>query len=167
MTEPTWQVLPLAAEHTYSLADCHISCWREAYRDLVPAEFLEAFDIERRATQWERNRVRRPGRTWVAVADGVVIGFASGGPSTDDPPITPIELNALYVRSPWYGTGVAHELLRAALDPEIPCSLWVFQENPRAQAFYRKNGFELDGTHKVETFSPAMMVRMVRATRIG
>ncbi|MGV9840189.1 hypothetical protein ACWDUL_39155, partial [Nocardia niigatensis] len=41
-------------------------------------------------------------------------------------------------------------------------ALWVFEENPRAQAFYKKYGFELDGERRVEAFTPAMQVRMVR-----
>ncbi|WP_433657078.1 N-acetyltransferase family protein [Nocardia sp. CA-128927] len=163
MTEPDWRIAPLAAEHTHSLAECHIACWREAYRDLVPTHVLDAFDVERRAEQWERNRVKYPGRTWVALVGAQVIGFSSAGETVDDPPIPAHQLNALYVRSPWYGTGVAQDLLRAALDPTATYSLWVFEQNPRALAFYRKHGFEPDGTSRVEAFSPSIEVRMVRA----
>jgi 2-(1,2-epoxy-1,2-dihydrophenyl)acetyl-CoA isomerase len=69
----------------------------------------------------------------------------------------------MYVRAAWYGTGVAGDLIRTALDPTTPCSLWVFEENPRAQTFYRRHGFELDGTRRTEAFTPAMEVRMVRS----
>ncbi|WP_405166011.1 GNAT family N-acetyltransferase [Nocardia sp. NBC_01499] len=162
MTEPDWRIAALAAEHTHSLAECHIACWREAYRDLVPAHVLDAFDVERRAKQWERNRVKYPGRTWVALVGTQVIGFASAGETLDEPPVPPLQLQAMYVRSPWYGTGVADDLLRAALDPSATYSLWVFEQNPRALAFYRKHGFELDGTSRVEAFSPSIEVRMVR-----
>ncbi|WP_330229317.1 GNAT family N-acetyltransferase [Nocardia sp. NBC_00508] len=162
MTEHPWRILPLAAEHTRSLAECHIACWREAYRDLVPAHVLDAFDTERRAQQWERDRVRHPGRTQVAMVDDVVIGFASAGRSRDPQPVTPFELHALYVRMPWHGSGVADDLIRAALDPAAACSLWVFERNPRAQAFYRRHGFVLDGARKVEAFTSAIEVRMVR-----
>ncbi|WP_327120041.1 GNAT family N-acetyltransferase [Nocardia sp. NBC_01730] len=162
MTEPLWRVLPLTAEHTHSLAECHIACWREAHRDLVPAHVLDAFDVERRAEQWERNRVRYPGHTHVAVVDDTVIGFASAGPPRDAQAVTPLELHALYVRSAWYGTGVADDLIRIALDPATPCSLWVFEQNPRAQAFYRRHGFAFDGTRRAEPLTSAIEVRMVR-----
>lgn len=160
-----WQVVPLGAEHTHSLAECHIACWREAYADLIPKHVLDAFDIDRRAEQWESRRVKYPGRTVVAVAEGTVIGFGSGGPPLDESPVAPREINAMYVRSTWYGTGVAHDLMRAVLIPDVDTSLWVFDENPRAQAFYRKYGFELDGARRVEAFTPALEVRMVRRTR--
>lgn len=41
----------------------------------------------------------------------------------------------------------------------------VFQDNPRAQAFYARNGFALDGTHKVmnQEWHSLPEVRMVRA----
>ncbi|PXX64126.1 acetyltransferase (GNAT) family protein [Nocardia tenerifensis] len=162
MTEADRRIAPLAAEHTRALAECHIACWREAYVDLVPAHVLDAFDIDRRAEQWERNRVKYPGRTWVALAGAEVIGFAGAGETLDDPPEPAHQLYALYVRSPWYGTGLADELLHAALDPAAAYSLWVFERNPRALAFYRRHGFELDGTSRVEAFSPSIEVRMVR-----
>ncbi|WP_084497736.1 GNAT family N-acetyltransferase [Nocardia amamiensis] len=164
MTAHPWRIFPLAAAHTHSLAECHIACWREAYRDLVPAHVLDAFDVDRRAAQWERDRVRHPGRTYVAIVDDAVIGFASAGPSRDAHAVAPLELHALYVRTPWHGSGVADDLIRAALDPAAACSLWVFEQNPRAQAFYRRHGFVLDGTRKVEAFTSAIEVRMVRRT---
>ncbi|MCP9623776.1 GNAT family N-acetyltransferase [Nocardia otitidiscaviarum] len=157
-----WQVLPLGAEHVHSLAECHIACWREAYANLVPAQVLDAFDVDRRAEQLEKQRLRYPGRTVVAVAGDAVIGFGSGGPSLDDAAPTPHEINAMYVRAAWYGTGLAHDLMRAVLAPDVDTSLWVFKENPRARAFYRKYGFALDGGRRVEAFSPALEVRMVR-----
>lgn len=161
MPQPAWHIAPLAAEYVRGLAECHIVCWREAYRGLVPDHVLDAFEVERRAEQWERSRVRHQGRTYVALVADEVIGFASAGPSRDESPVTPNELDALYVRAAWYGTGVAHDLVRATVAPDIPCSLWVFEQNPRAKAFYRKHGFELDGASRIEAFTPVVEVRMV------
>ena len=174
----TWRIVPLGAEHTRALAECHIACWREAYRGLVPDHVLDAFDIDHRARQWERIRAQDPEPVFVALDGETVIGFAGAGPSRDDPPVADRELRALYVRAAWYGTGLADDLMRAAIPgitrsarerPEpgtIPPahSLWVFEENPRAQAFYRAYGFELDGTRRAERFSPTVEVRMIRRT---
>ncbi|WP_433759832.1 N-acetyltransferase family protein [Nocardia sp. CA-135398] len=162
MTQPAWRIAPLTAEYVHGVAECHIACWREAYRGLVPDHILDAFEVERRAEQWERVRVRNPGCAYVALVDDEVIGFSCASAARDEAPVTPTELNALYVRAAWYGTGVAHDLISAAVPPDIPCSLWVFEKNPRAQAFYRKHGFELDGTSRIEAFTPAVEVRMVR-----
>ncbi|MET9488232.1 GNAT family N-acetyltransferase [Nocardia sp. NPDC006630] len=160
-----WQVVPLGPEHTYSMAECHIACWREAYQDLVPAHVHAAFDVDRRAQQWERIRVEYAGTIMVAVADNTVIGFAGSGPNRDESPTAERELSAMYVRAAWYGTGVAHALMEKVLAQDADTSLWVFEENPRARAFYRKYGFELDGTRRVEAFTPAIEVRMVRRGR--
>ncbi|WP_067571644.1 GNAT family N-acetyltransferase [Nocardia acidivorans] len=157
-----WQVVRLGAEHVRSMAECHIACWREAYRDLVPAHVLDAFDVDRRAAAWEKIRENYPGHIAVAVIDGTVIGFASTGPARDESPVAERELSAMYIRAAWYGTGVARELMETVLARDTDTSLWVFQENPRARAFYRKYGFEADGTHRVEAFTPAVEMRMVR-----
>ncbi len=162
MTEDTWRVVPHTPEYTRSLAACHIACWREAYRGLVPDHVLAAFDLDRRADQWDRIQEKNPGVPTLAVRGAEVIGFAATGDSRDDSPPTPRELNAMYVRAAWYGTGVAQALMRAVLDPTVVTSLWVFEENPRAQAFYRKHGFELDGVRRAERFTPTIEVRMIR-----
>ncbi|MFC9998144.1 GNAT family N-acetyltransferase [Nocardia sp. NPDC127526] len=160
--DATWRILPLTAEYTRSLAECHIACWREAYRGLVPDHVLDAFDIDRLAEQTERLRVAHPRLNTIAVVEDEVIGFAREGAAMDDSVVTPRQLFALYVRAAWYGTGVAHDLMRAVLAEDADTSLWVFEENPRAQAFYKKYGFELDGERRVEAFTPALEVRMVR-----
>ncbi|MQY29686.1 GNAT family N-acetyltransferase [Nocardia aurantia] len=167
MTAPAWRLVPLTPatatpDLVHSLAECHIACWRESYRDLVPAHVLAAFDVDRRADQWER-RLHGPGSTVVAVAGAAtVIGFAERGPARDDPPTAPVELSAMYVRAAFHGAGVAHDLIRAVLDTHTDMSLWVFEENPRARTFYRKYEFEPDGTRKVEDFTLASQIRMVR-----
>ncbi|MFI1913216.1 GNAT family N-acetyltransferase [Nocardia sp. NPDC020380] len=157
-----WNVVPLAAVHAYSLGACHVACWREAYQGLVPQHMLDAFDIGRRAEAWERIRIRSAGRMVVAVADNIVIGFACSSPAREENPPAAQELNAMYVRAAYYGTGVAQDLMDAVLSRTEDTSLWVFEENPRAQAFYKKNGFELDGRRRVEAFTPASQVRMLR-----
>ena len=64
----------------------------------------------------------------------------------------PIELVRIYADSAWIGKGVGPALMQAGLDEarQRGCDLlWlgVWEHNPRAQAFYRKWGFEKVGTH--------------------
>jgi ribosomal protein S18 acetylase RimI-like enzyme len=62
-----------------------------------------------------------------------------------------VELSKIYVRPDAQGGGVAGELMRAAsavaaeLGPALPFWLATNAVNLRAQAFYRKNGFEVIG----------------------
>jgi ribosomal protein S18 acetylase RimI-like enzyme len=61
------------------------------------------------------------------------------------------EIKRFYVDRPWHGSGLARELMSAV---EVQArrrgarELWlgVWERNPRAQAFYRKCGFEKVGT---------------------
>ncbi|NMN94374.1 GNAT family N-acetyltransferase [Antrihabitans stalactiti] len=147
-----WQIRELTADLIRSAAECHIASWQESYRGIVPDHVLDAFDIDERAAMWERRLADHPHATQVAVEDGAVIGFATASPH---------ELHALYVRRYRHGSGVADELIGAAIGAR-PCSLWVFEANPRAQAFYRKHGFVPAGERKIEPFSGAMEIRMVR-----
>lgn len=41
--------------------------------------------------------------------------------------------------------------------------LWVAKDNPRAVAFYRRNGFDLDGTEQRDPGAPKIVdARMLR-----
>ncbi|MFE3753524.1 GNAT family N-acetyltransferase [Nocardia tengchongensis] len=163
-----WQVVPLEPKYVYSMSECHIACWREAYQGLVPQHVLDAFDVDRRAAAWGKILFEYPGRIRVAVLDdGTVIGFAGSGDNLEESPTTEYELSALYVRAAYHGTGVAQALMDEVLPETGDVTLWVFEENPRARAFYTKYGFEPDGERRVEAFSPALQVRMVRRALTG
>jgi GNAT superfamily N-acetyltransferase len=91
--------------------------------------------------------------TLIAEVDGVPAGFSQ---VTAEPP--PAELPAaggrflqrFYLEQAWIGRGIAQPLLAATRDrarEEGASYLWltVWQENPRAVAFYRKCGFATAG----------------------
>ncbi len=153
-------IIGLTRERCRSLAECHIACWREAYRGLVPEHMLDAFDVECRAEQCERDLASGLSRNFVAVDNRAVVGFASARAGHDrHAEIT--ELDALYLRRSHYGSGLADRLLTNAIGA-APCALWVFEDNPRAKAFYRRHGFAQDGERRVEPFSGVIEVRMAR-----
>ncbi|MGW0182089.1 N-acetyltransferase family protein [Nocardia sp. NPDC003345] len=159
--EPPWTILPATPVHARALAACNIACWREAYRGLVPDHLLDAFDVDRGAASWARS-TRRDGSILIARVGAEVVGFTRYGPPQEHPAVAERELAAMYVRARWYGTGLAHALLGAVLEPGLSCSLWVFDRNPRARAFYAKYGFAPDGTERSERFGAATEIRMVR-----
>jgi len=72
------------------------------------------------------------------------------------------ELYAIYVSAAHYGTGVGQALLDEALGDD-PAMLWVAKENPRATAFYLRNGFRFDGTEQTDPHAPMITdARMLR-----
>ena len=143
-------------------AAMHRACWREAYGPYaVPAKLAERLaDAERWVSAWTRQLAEGPPRV-LAEVDGELVGFATVGPTRDDAR-TPVELYALYTRAAYWGTGLGQQLWDA-VRPDEPCSLWVLEDNARARAFYRRQGFEPDGARELYDDLGAWEIRMVRA----
>ncbi len=93
---------------------------------------------------------------WVAEADGSVVGYAMIRRESTSPPVAaarPAELQRIYADSSWHGRGVGKALLDAcvARARDWSCDvLWlgVWERNPRAIAFYEKQGFRRVGEQR-------------------
>lgn len=95
--------------------------------------------------------VRDPRVVTLLAEDGHrLVGYAQlhGGPAPECVPGTaPIEIRRFYVDRAWQGRGVAQTLMMASLETAMERgahTIWlaVWERNLRAQAFYRKCGFE-------------------------
>jgi len=137
------QAVPGDAE---ALVEMHTLAHEECYPHLLSADFFRA----RRAAVPERVERRRrfladaAPRIVAEDATGAVVGFADAGPGRDEDGPVPLELYSIYTLRRTHGTGLGAALLAAAVG-EQPAYLWVLENNPRAHAFYRKNGFRPDG----------------------
>jgi len=149
---------------------CHLQCWQEAYADLVePVKLAErTADVDRRIERWAA--AAKEGRQrWIAlnpdpgapVRDRVV-GLIAIGPGRDADTPAPVEVEAIYTRKAWWGTGLGSRLLEVAVGNR-PASLWVLENNERAKAFYRHKGFTEDGATTAEPFFDVPEIRMVRS----
>ncbi|HEU7028819.1 TPA: GNAT family N-acetyltransferase [Streptococcus pneumoniae] len=143
----------------------HWQTWREAYDDLLPAEFQDIMTLERCRFFSQKY----PENTLIAM-DGVkVVGFISYGNFRDET-IQAGEIIALYVLKDYYGKGIAQKLMKAALTALNHFSeifLWVLKDNKRAIAFYQKMGFTFDGQEKIlELGKPIKEKRMVFYSKI-
>ena len=141
------RALPEDAE---AFAACHLACWREAYEDLWGASGSTISTC----SGWPSGAARRS-RAGIAdhflVEDGrQVVGIAIAGPARDDDAPTGRELYAIYVRESHQGTGLADDLLQAALG-DGPALLWVYRDNPRASAFYVHHDFIPDGDERADS----------------
>ncbi|WP_074260561.1 GNAT family N-acetyltransferase [Agromyces cerinus] len=92
---------------------------------------------------------------------GEIVGWANTSTGRDADRPRELELEGLYVLDEFHGRGVGQALLDAAIG-DRPAYLWALADNPRAHAFYRRNGFEPDGTSKVDDFWQVLEVRLVR-----
>ncbi len=165
-TELTFRLREPCSDDVEALARVHVQAWRETYADQLPEEFFgeQALDFRRRI--WHRiiADVAPESSTVLAEREGQVVGFAHAGrpASPEQPPPADRELFMIYLLEAHHGCGAAQAMLDAVLG-NAPAFLWVAAINPRAQAFYRRNGFEFDGVEKpddrVRTFIERRMVR--------
>ena len=153
------------------VAHVQVTGWHEAYTGRMPQSILDNLNVDRSTRWWHTiisggQPLDAPGEVWVAESDGVIDCFESVGASRDDDTRPgERELYAIYVLAEHYGSGAGQALLDAAIG-RAAASLWVLEDNPRARAFYERNGFRPDGSVKDDDRwgEPVREVRLVRAT---
>ncbi|OYO06821.1 hypothetical protein CGZ95_00640 [Enemella evansiae] len=147
----------------YARADAEMVA--ETYRDLMPpsfaterlaevpeltARYATGFAAEQQA---ERDHRQPERRTWLALHGDRIVGTGvvtyvpqqwELGLGIALPPGNFRQLNHLYLRPEAHGTGLAQTMLDLALPDRQSAHLWVLIGNPRAEAFYRRNGFEVE-----------------------
>ncbi len=154
-------VRPARIADADAIAHVHATSWRETYGSFVAdPDDSPWFAVESRRAMWRSILGDGRMRTVVATADREVVGSAAVDDTDDPDAVRPEELTMLYVLARSHGSGAGQALLDAVLG-DRPASLWVAAENPRAHAFYRRNGFSPDGA--ASTFGPIeRTVRLVR-----
>jgi GNAT superfamily N-acetyltransferase len=139
-------------EDAYAVESIRVRGWQIAYRHVFPPEQLDALPIDE--TRWRLRFVQPPPgwSTFVAEQDDEVVGFASVGPSRDEPGVG--ELYAIYVDPDSWSHGAGRALLTRAEEALASAyreaTLWVLSANPRARRFYELAGWQPDGVSKTE-----------------
>jgi len=146
-------IRPAAPEDALSVAGVHVRSWQAAYRDLLPAEYLDRLHPEDRAKRYDFGTTdpSKPS-TAVAVEGGAVVGFATVAPARD-PDARGGELCALYVDPDWWGRYVGRALIEQARSRLRDLGfqdavLWVMVGNTRAERFYSRDGWKHDGMRR-------------------
>jgi GNAT superfamily N-acetyltransferase len=116
---------------------------------------LAEIDVSRRRTMWERALADPERDVFVFEDAGGVVAFVGSFPSRD--PDADGELGEIYALPEAWGKGVGHALMRACVAAlrergNADAILWVLEENPRARAFYEREGWALDGGEKTDQF---------------
>jgi ribosomal protein S18 acetylase RimI-like enzyme len=148
----TFTVRDAQLDDADAIGAVQVTGWREAYPHLLSDASLERATPEWRADRWRAilsdshdTRVR------VAEIENEIVGFASAGPAMDLDSPRSLELYSIYLLQKAQGSGAGQAMLDAVIDDQPAC-LWVAVLNPRAQSFYRRNGFTADGTRKIAPF---------------
>lgn len=143
----------------------HTLAHEQTYAHLLSDEFFAG----RRASIPERVEARKPylatddPRIIALAPDGVIVGLADAGPGRDDDGPTETELYTIFSLTHTHGSGLGAALLNAAVGAG-PAYLWVLDNNPRALAFYLKQGFIPDGSRNLlpASWEHLPELRMVR-----
>ena len=132
-----------------AIAQVHINSWQHAYRDLMPAHYLDSLDatLAHRESNWRRALELGESSVWVAQLHEQVVGWICVGASRDEDCVggNVGEVEALYVAAGHWQTGVGQALWNSgvrALKAQgfERLTLWVLSGNERARRFYRRVG---------------------------
>jgi len=155
---PQWAVRPARASDAASLAAVN------AAASTAPADRAEGMPgvSPSEIGPFARLLEPRTGLVYVAEGGGSIVGYLALQRAAH-PAVTgrsPIQLWQLYVIPAFQGSGVAAQLMSAALGHARAARhdvMWlgVSEQNHRAMAFYRRQGFEALGVHEVGTASHA------------
>ncbi|HEX4442933.1 MAG TPA: GNAT family N-acetyltransferase [Galbitalea sp.] len=160
----TIAVRPAVLADASDIAQVHVRAWQEAYGHLVPEESLARQSVDQRAMRWAEIISEQTENVWVAVDEAlVVVGWASTSSGRGESPPRPLELDGLYILASQYGSGAGQLLFDAAI-ADAAAYLWVADDNPRARAFYTRNGFLPDGASDTH-FLAGTAVRAIRLVR--
>ncbi|WP_228504213.1 GNAT family N-acetyltransferase [Clavibacter phaseoli] len=130
----------------------------------MPASYLNGLDVAARSEQWHGTLTSSSAAPPFVALDGDrIVGFALARTARDEDPPRDFQLYAINVVASAHGTGAGQALFDATVG-DAPAYLWAADNNPRAEAFYRRNGFARDGGVERQMYQGAEMVtvRMVR-----
>jgi ribosomal protein S18 acetylase RimI-like enzyme len=143
-----------------------LACWRVSYADLLSPAALARYDEPAALALWRRILGAHPDGVLVAEVPGTgVRGVTRLGADPDEPARG--HVFSLYVHPDGQRLGLGGLLLRAAIDRlraagHDSASLWVFEANATARAFYARHGFTPDGVTRVEEAYGAPELRLHR-----
>lgn len=142
------------AEDAAEIANVHLNCWREAYRGLLPQEYLDQLPLtfKNRMNFWKRASSDRTKALFVAEAKEGLVGFAAFSHPRETSLKTHGELGAIYLFEKFKGQGVGAALLKMGMQQLISWNYtqaycWVLEGNPTIQ-FYEKSGAVQNGMQK-------------------
>jgi ribosomal protein S18 acetylase RimI-like enzyme len=155
-------------EDAPAIARLQLDSWQDAYRGLLPDDYLDSLDEEEWAALWQRTLDGLGDRAAVLAAeeDGNVVGFVHSGPG-DDP--REGRVFAMHVTPRLRSRGIGFDLHDLALrrlrhHGYRDVDLWLLNGNVRARHFYERQGWRSSGDERAGTWpTGALETRFVRA----
>ncbi|HJQ42343.1 MAG TPA: GNAT family N-acetyltransferase [Jatrophihabitantaceae bacterium] len=155
-------VRPARADDLAEIARIHVETWKWGYREILPADALDALSVEAALEAWG-DAVTAPPSTrhhvLVALEQTWRVGFVAVTPAEDleddDPdPLTTAAVGPLLVEPRWARRGHGSRLLAAAIDHARSDGMtraiaWLPQADTASQEFLSSAGWAPDGLARV------------------
>lgn len=146
-------IRPAALPDAAAIASVHITSRQETYRGMIPDSQLDSeLDISARETLWISILTAPKSIVFVALLDGEICGFVSGGMTSDLVQFPKTEgqnfdgeIFAIYLLGRVQGNGIGKALVRAMAERlgKEGCKsviIWGLERNEGAMAFYDRLG---------------------------
>jgi GNAT superfamily N-acetyltransferase len=161
----SWTLRPARAEDAEMMSET-LQMGFDGYRDFAPPGWLPPDARSASEVARVRARLAEPG-TWAMVAEvgELVAGHAGYLPQ---PGVQgSAHLWQLFVRRPWWGSGIAAALLREAVaaaagDGYRRMRLFTPRDQTRARAFYEREGFSHTGWEALQEAIGLVLVEYAR-----
>jgi ribosomal protein S18 acetylase RimI-like enzyme len=145
MTEERTVIRKARPEDAPGIAKVHVDTWRSTYTGIIPDDYLDKLSYDQAENMWRQriSSLEPPGLIYVVeIPEGVIVGFATGGPERTGDHSYDSEIYAIYVLKQFQGRGIGRRLTSAMcqrLTQEGFQSLliWVLEKNP-SRGFYEK-----------------------------
>lgn len=130
-----------------AVAHVHIESWRSTYRGLLPQDFLDNLDFQRRVDYWGGLFAQMPPGQFAFVAElpvQGVVGFVNAGPARENLGPYAGEVYAIYLFAAQQGQGIGRAMFERARSQlaeqgHSGLMLWVLEGNPTC-GFYEHMG---------------------------
>ena len=142
-----------------AVARIRVLSWKAGYPGLVPQDVLDAMTIEdnvERTRRWMTDSTLKLAGDWLAWRGDDSLGWLRAGSCRDDDLVDQSvgEVVALYVLPEAWGQGVGHALMNFAAAEFGALGyqksvVWVMEGNARAERFYERQGYLLDGARRL------------------
>jgi ribosomal protein S18 acetylase RimI-like enzyme len=141
------KIVPATAATDFAaVAQLYYDTWQVAYRDLVPAGYLDQLT----PTTWHPEK--RQNQTLLALAEDQLAGVCAFGPARDSRFAGAGELYSIYVHPAQQHQGIGQLLMQGALarlEPDFSSIyLVVLTNNLPARRFYEQQGFHATSQRK-------------------
>jgi ribosomal protein S18 acetylase RimI-like enzyme len=139
---PSYLVRPAIARDAQAIADIHVATWQAAYKDLMPADYLQTITVAKRLKYWREAIEFSEPQLLVATEGEQVVGFVGFDRSRDAGTKSSVgEIWALYVAPAHWRQGAGLALWDGARDglKEEGCiqvTAWVLLHNEAALGFF-------------------------------